>query len=347
MGSGLLDLEAHLEGATKVLIAHTPQWFSPIAQDYPFDPKAECPRWYAFLDRCLEGDEGRIQLLQEWFGYCLTPDTSQQKALFLVGEGANGKSVAVEVLKHVAGPSNCSHVPLEIFGQRFQLTMTLGKLVNICGDIGELDKTAEGFIKQFTGGDAMYFDRKCIPGVHAKPTARLIVAMNNRPRFHDRTDGIWRRLIEMPWRVRIPDEEQDKTLLNGHHPDWPFRPELPGIFNWSIEGLQRLREKGEFTIPSICREAADEYRMESNPAKMFLIERCEENRESTTSVRELYLAYNAWCHCYNYRPLAESAFGKEIRRCYPHVVKKRLTVRGVRLRDMYYVGIQLRRCYVA
>ena len=212
--NGLLDLEALLAGKPKPLEPSTPRWFSPVALDYEYDPKCECPKWLAFLDRCLENDQERIALLQEWFGYCHTHDTTQQKAMFWEGDGANGKTVAALTLAKVVGPENTSSVPLEIFGARFQLTMTLGKLVNICGDTGELDKAAEGFIKQFTGGDKMYFDRKCISGIETKPTARLLVVTNNLPRFSDRSDGIWRRILLIPWRVTIPENEQDKRLTN-------------------------------------------------------------------------------------------------------------------------------------
>jgi putative DNA primase/helicase len=65
------------------------------------------------------------------FGYCLTPDTSQQRFVVAVGEGQNGKSVALDVLTALLGPENVSHVRAELFAQRFQLTMTLGKLANV------------------------------------------------------------------------------------------------------------------------------------------------------------------------------------------------------------------------
>jgi len=337
MANGLLDVDRRLKGRGKPLRDHSPRWFSSAAVGYPFDPKARCPRWLAFLGRCQEGDAERIALLQEYYGYCLTTDTGQQKALFFEGEGANGKTVAAEVLRHLVGPGNCSHVPLEIFGQRFQLTMTLAKLVNISGDTGELDKVAEGFIKQFTGGDAMYFDRKFLPGIEAKATARLLVIFNNRPRFSDRSGGLWRRMILMPWRVIIPPDEQDKRLVMGDAPDWPFRAELPGIFNWAIQGLRRLRKQGSFTIPKICEDALAGYRLESNPARTFLVERCLADPNGSTLVSDMYSQYSYWSISYGYRPLAEVQFGKEIRRCFPVVRKGRRTIAGKR--TMVYEGL--------
>src|SRR5262249_25697470 len=93
MSNGLLDVDALFAGKPDVLLPHTPRWFSMNCLPYPFKADAGCPHWRAFLAHNLEGDDERIALLQEWFGYCLMTDTSLQKFLMLVGEGANGKSV--------------------------------------------------------------------------------------------------------------------------------------------------------------------------------------------------------------------------------------------------------------
>ena len=98
--------------------------------------------------------------MQEWVGYTLTPDTSQQKFLVAEGEGANGKTVFLETHTQLLGPENVSHVPLEMFGMRFQLTSTLGKLANICSEVGEIDRVAEGTLKQFTSRGSHAFRSK-------------------------------------------------------------------------------------------------------------------------------------------------------------------------------------------
>jgi putative DNA primase/helicase len=127
-----------------------------------------------------------------------------------IGEGANGKSVLLDVLTALLGEENVSQVPLEMFGQRFQLTPTIDKLANICAEVGEISAVAEGVLKQFTAGDRMYFDRKGIPGIERYPTARLILATNNRPRFRDRSMGIWRRILLVPFRFTVPPTKQDR-----------------------------------------------------------------------------------------------------------------------------------------
>jgi P4 family phage/plasmid primase-like protien len=327
----LLDLDALFAGKSAVLLTHTPRWFSPLCLPYPFDVEADCPRWRAFLERNLEADGERIALLQEWAGYCTTADTSRQRFLVLEGEGSNGKSVVCAALEAMLGSGNCAHVPLEVFGERFQLTPTIGKLANIASEVGELDKAAEGFLKSFTSGDPMQFDRKHKPPIQAVPTARLVLATNNRPRFSDRSGGLWRRMILMPFRVVIAENDPGRVFGMDKPAWWEASGELPGILNWALTGLDRLRRQDRFTRSEVCEQALAEYRTENNPARMFLLETCRESPEGQTPCGQLYRAYRNWCQDNGYSPLADRSFGKEVRRVFPKAERREVGSRGSRL----------------
>ena len=202
VANGLLDLD------TGTLRPHTPDWFSAVCLPYPYEPGAVAPRWSAFLERNLEGDADRIALLQEFFGYCLARTTDGQACLILHGPGGNGKSVVLAVLRAMLGAGNVATVPLEHFAQRFAMAQTLGKLANVCPEVGELDRTAEGTLKGYIAGDAMFFEKKGKDGFTALPSARLVIATNNVPRFADKSEGMWRRLLILPMTVQIPPGER-------------------------------------------------------------------------------------------------------------------------------------------
>lgn len=331
MANGLVDVDTLRRGDRVVPREHCPRWFSEVHLPYSYDPSVDCPRWRSFLSKMLEGDRERLAILQEWFGYCLTSDTSLQKFLLLEGEGANGKSVLCDILASLLGLDNVSHVPLELFGQRFQLATTLGKLANIASEVGELDKAAEGVLKAFTSGDRMFFDRKGIPGVNVHPSARLVLATNNRPRFSDRSSGLWRRMLLVPMRVSIPEEEQDPRLRD------KLMPELPGVFNWAMEGLRRLRTQGRFSASAVTGEALDEYRTESNPARQFLRDAAEDDAAAQIACAKLYSTYRSWCTTNGYHPLGERSFGKEVIRAFPRV--KRVRLGGRDNREYHYQGL--------
>jgi len=334
MANGILDVDGLLAGDQEPLLPHTPRWFSPVCLPYDFDPHADCPKWKAVLRENLEEDQERIDLLQEWAGYLLLYTTDEQRFLFLEGEGANGKSVYCAGIEAMLGEANTSHVPLETFGNRFSLYSTLGKLANIAAEVGEIDRVAEGFLKSFTAGDRMQFDRKGLAPVEAPPTARLILSANNRPRFADRSSGTWRRMIVMPFRREVPRESRVKGM---DKPEWwASSGELPGIFTWAIAGLWRLRRQG-FTEPKLVAESNEDYRTEVNPARSFLLETCEANSLASIATKELYGHYKQWCGDNGYRPLSERQFGKEVRRVFPELERRRLGDRESR--TWTYAGI--------
>lgn len=315
--NGIIDVDALLADQDDYLRPNSPEWFSTVSLPYTFDPDATCPKFEAFLEFNQEQDPERIKILQEFAGYCLLPDTGEQKFLILEGEGANGKSVYIAALTAMLGQDNVSNVQLENFGDRFSRTETLGKLLNAAADCGEVDKPAEGYLKSFTSGDRMFFDRKGIAGVNCRPTARLLIACNVRPRFGDRSDGVWRRMKLVPWRIKVPENRRVRGMTDPEW--WEESGELPGIFRWALVGLHRLRAQRGFTYSELEAEAIAEYREETNPAKIFLQENLEANRGGKVKSADVYRLYRKWALENGYHPLSERVFGKEVRREFPGV----------------------------
>jgi len=317
--NGILDVGKLLTDGESALLPHSPRWFSPVAMEFCFEPEADCPHWKAFVERNLEADPERAEMLQEWFGYCLTIDTSFQRFLFLEGEGSNGKSVICAALTALLGQDNVSHVSLEMFAKDFVLTQTLGKLANIAAEVGEIDKMAEGYLKSFTAGDRMTFNRKNQSLIEAAPTARLVLSANNRPRFSDRSEGIWRRMLILPLTVTIQPHER---VYGMDKPEWWFRQgELPGMLNWALAGLYRLREQRSFTIPAISSAALTDYKEEANPARRFLVENYEEDPNGSVVTQDIYRHYRGWCEDHGNKPLASNQFAKEINRVFKNAVR--------------------------
>ena len=335
MTNGILNVSALLRGDNDCLIAHTPRFFSANVLPYDFDPKADCPKWRAFLERNLEGDADRIAIVQQYAGYCLSSTLSAQKFLFNEGEGANGKSVYCAALTGMLGSCNVSAVPLEQFGERFALFQTLGKLANIASEVGEIDKVAEGTLKAFTSGDAIQFERKHRDPITSRPSAKLVFASNNRPRFSDKSGGLWRRMILMPWRVTIPESERVRGMDTPQW--WQDQGELPGILLWAIAGLWQFDKQGGFTKSAVCEAALAEYRAESNPTRLFLEERFQFNPESWVICDDAYQSYVDWVKSNGFLPLSAISFGHEVRRAFPTVDRRKKQIGPDR--PMCYFGL--------
>lgn len=333
--NGILNVSALRRGESDVLIPHTPRYFAANVLPFNFDSIAKCPKWLAFLDRNLEGDTQRIAVLKEYSGYCLTPTLSAHKFLFNEGEGANGKSVFCAALTGMLGTANVSSVPLEQFGERFALYPTIGKLANIASEVGDIDRVAEGTLKAYTTGDALQFDRKHRDPITARPTAKLIFASNNRPRFNDKSSGLWRRMILMPWRVTIPEGERIRGMDTPQW--WQEQGELPGILLWAISGLWDLDKQNGFTKSAVCEAALTEYRAESNPARLFLEEQFRFDPDSWVVCEDAYSPYVVWAKANGFLPLSASSFGHEVRRAFPKVERKQKMIDG--RRPPVYLGL--------
>jgi P4 family phage/plasmid primase-like protien len=308
--NGLLDLDAYQ------LRPHTPDWFSLVCLPYAYDPAAACPRWVNVLAQNLEGDAERLGLIQQFFGYTLVNSTDAHRALFLVGEGANGKSVVLAGLHAMLGDDNVSSVPLEDFGHRFAMAQTLGKLANICPEVGELDRTAEGTLKAFVSGDKMSFERKGKDGFSVRPTARLVFSTNNVPRFMDKTDGVWRRLLLVPFNRKVPVGER---VAGMDKPDYWLRAgEVPGILNWALEGLRQLRAQDmKFTEPAACRAALQEQRADADSCRAFLEERYTADPQGKpVPSASLYAEYRDWCEKNGFKAVNVANFGHQVRRVF-------------------------------
>jgi len=317
MRNGILDIEKWLQGESDVLIPHTPEFFSTVCLPYDYNPGVECPNWQAFLKRNLPEQE-QAEIVQEWFGYCLLPDTSFQKFMMFCGEGSNGKSVVCAALTATLGQDNVSHKDLENFAKDFGLESMVGKLANIAADMGDIDKVAEGTLKKLTSGDRVTIQRKHISDIEIVPTARLTFATNSLPRINDRSNGLWRRMLYLPLNVTISEEER---IPNMDKPWWwEQNSMLSGLLNWSLQGLKRLRTNGRFTDSPLSQEAIGSYKTDSNPARAFLLENYTEVAVEDGGVisKEVYNKYKEWCSENTHHPLSSNMFGKEIKRLFPN-----------------------------
>jgi P4 family phage/plasmid primase-like protien len=330
MSNGLLDIEGVLDGEDNPLHEPTPEWFCCTHWNYPYEPEAVSLLWERFLEEVLP-EEGERNLLQEFIGYSLIYNTQLQQYLILVGNGANGKSVVTQVATRILGEDNVSHVGLEKFGERFAMASTIGKLANIVSEIPDIKTVSEDILKQIVCGEMVRVEEKFIPPYDAPSTARLIFATNKVPYFRDRSNGIWRRSLILPFQVTIPEEKQDRDLVE------KLCAELSDILNWAIDGLRRLRKQNGFTVPTSSKEALAEHRLASNPARSFLVETYEASSGGEIPCDAVYEAYADWCKPQNILPLRRDEFGKEIIRAFPGTERKQLRRRGGRV--YCYIGL--------
>ena len=130
--------------------------------------------------------------------------------LCIEGAGGNGKSAFMAGTEAILGSDNCSAVSLDDFADQYKLMDTLGKLVNIATDVGDGEVPNLGLLKGYTSGDPITFEKKYCDPFKARPTARMMVSYNSRPKFRDKTDALWRRLLLIEFATRIPEGKKNQ-----------------------------------------------------------------------------------------------------------------------------------------
>ncbi len=306
----IIDIAAFIEDAPadQVFLDHSPNWFSTSCLAYEFDPSAACPLWLEYIYQVTAGDEDKISLLQEFVGYILSPDNTRSKFLVLEGDGGHGKSVFCNGIEAIIGSANKSSVGLDVIGKRFQSLPTLGKMLNICQEANDIDAPAESFLKNFTGGNPVMFEGKGSNAFEALPTAKIVITWNTSPRFKDRSEGLWRRMLVVKFDVK-PTRPNPKML----EPDfWLKHGQLPGMLNWALLGLKRLEERGDFSVSEESRQAIEAIRTANNSARMFIREHYQHRQGARLLCKEVYEAYSKWCSESGMCPVNSVHFGREI-----------------------------------
>lgn len=316
-------------------IPHTPEWFSMTVLPFEFDPDAVCIRWEGFLDEVLDDDES-IDLLQRWFGYLLTQDTSQQKLLLFVGPTRAGKGTVGRVIKEVFGDDNVTSPPLYSLGAEFGLQPLIGKSIALLPD-AHLSRRADAMrileiLKGIVGEDAVNVNRKHLPHLtNIRLRLRFVIVVNDLPDFSDPSGAFAARLCILPFPNSFVGME-DKML------EQELRREAPGILNWAIEGYKRLRKKGEFNVPRSAIELHDSYRRSTSPIRAFIEDCCVLGAGYVTLVDDIYTCYLAWARANGHEPLGKTKFGQRLRHDGVRLERQRLRRNG-QARRPHYCGI--------
>lgn len=309
MGNGVLNLQQFIDNVPVIMEQHTPDIFFTCSLPYGFIANADCPIWNAFLEK-VQPDSYVRDFLQEYAGYMLVPDIEYQKFLLFIGEGQNGKSVFLDVITAMlGGPDNVSSVSLSNFQDKFSLSGLVGRLANICGEVGDIEQISEEKLKAIVGGDQVEVEEKYKKPYYTKVTGKHIFSTNHLPRFRDRTLGLWRKMSVIEFGVYIKDSEKDERLKNKI-----IDNELPGVFLWAVQGLVRLIQRGKFNEPQMCVDKKEEVATEINSAKSFIKENLEYDQNSSVNCIDIYKNYNDWCKQNNYKPVNEVHFARQVYR---------------------------------
>ncbi|PIK15090.1 DNA primase family protein [Halobacteriovorax sp. JY17] len=337
--NGLLNINHFLKTKEVKIHKHTPSYFCTTCFEYPYIKDAIAPTWQKILDESLP-DKDVQRSLQQLIGNALRYSNKHESMVFFLGKGRNGKSLILFIIRLLLGEDNISTLPLEDFGRRFSLYRTIGKLANIIGEVSDSSKLPETSIKSYISGEPFQADIKFQDPVIVYPTARIFAALNTFPGIRDTSDGFYRRIRLFPFKHQVPEEEVRPELMTDEF--WNKSGELPGIFNWALEGLYDLETNGLLKAKG-CEDVLREIRTLQNPVIAFLEEFIVQDEGSSSLAKHIHDKYSTFCVDHGYIVKDTSALGKAIRNVFPLAKQGGFASLGGGKRSRKWINIRLKK----
>lgn len=267
--------------------------------NYAFDQNAKCPQFKRFLREIFEGDVERIQVIQEILGYIFWDGMQAQKLFIFLGNGANGKSVLAQIMTMLYGEQNVSSTPLQKLESSFGLQDLTDKWLNLAAENEQSDDINTEVLKSLSSGDRMLVNKKYQAPTTELLRTKLVLIMNNMFKTRDKTNGFYRRLIIIPFEKTfveytggVKDKDvayRDPKLLG------KIAPEISGILNFALEGLQRLIENNwVFTSSQKCNLALTQYKTVTSPEEVFFERNLEYQIGHSIGKAEVTKKYRQW-----------------------------------------------------
>ncbi|HSS97890.1 MAG TPA: phage/plasmid primase, P4 family, partial [Terriglobales bacterium] len=245
-----------------------------------------------------------------------------------------GKSTLLKVLINLSGSG---HLAIDLDAMKdnqYQMAEVAGKRLITFTEPDARSPLADGQYKRLVSSDTISARQ-----IHGKPfnfipQCKLWGAMNDTPRVMDRSDAVYGRIIILPMLNSIPKEKWDLAI------DEKLRLELPGIFNWALQGWARLQAAGQFSRARQSDMARDEYKSENDAEATYVEERIEWGERYSIKADELYKDYKDWCETNGFKPKNRNNVSKDWKRLKltPHKAKDANYYIGVRLK-----GVDLKR----
>ena len=292
-----------------------------------------CPRWESFLDQVFVSDMETIESVQRLLGYTLTGLITEEVLVICFGYGSNGKSVFNNVIQRIMGgysrtapPSLLAARRADDNGPRNDVAALAGARYVSVNEMQAGDRLDEQVVKQLAGREpiaARFLHKEFFEYL---PTFTAWLRTNHKPIITGEDDGIWRRLVLIPFQRKFEAHEQDPQL------EAKLMEERDAILMWMLEGTRMYLKDGLKLSPRIKSEAA-RYRTESDRIGEFLDDVMEADSGAKLNQQTAFNEWNEWSKANGFRLSSKKSFTQRLaERGYPE---------GKSGSNRFYVGLRL------
>ena len=350
--NGVIDLEPLVVSPREnfdigtLLKPHDPAYGCRAQLPVEFDADAICNKWIKTLwemfpegRECAEtgkncaGDD-KLELLQQYGGYLLLPTCKYERAAFLVGAGANGKSTVLNTFIQVIGKENTVEMSLDDLARSFNIPYLQDKLLVTCTEMTTREPSAVSVLKKCISGDMVSGEWKYKQRIDFYPTAKFCFALNEVPSIVDKSYGFVRKILILNFNQRFEADRRDVDLVA------KLQEERSGIFLWMLEGACELIRRKGFAETDTLEEDKQRFLQEMNPFLMWVAENCEMGPDKKSPAETLFENYRAWAEKAALQGLGKIKFYHSVLNYLPAVKKVKADFAGERRWAFSGIGLK-------
>lgn len=258
-----------------------------------YDPNAKAPGFLQFLEDIFSGDVDALdkaQVILELIGYTMVSHALYEKFGLFIGNGANGKSVLLTVIRALIGPDNCSGVQPSQFSNQFQRAHLHHKLANIVSELKEGATLDDDALKAIVSGEVSTVAQKGKNPFDMEPYCTCLFGTNHMPHTNDFSDALFRRAIIVTFNRQFTGVNADPSLKK----KLVTPEELSGILNLALHAYGAVLARGTFTEPNSSIQAKQEWRFETDQAAQFVADRVVWEPGISELSSDVFNAYTLW-----------------------------------------------------
>ena len=277
--------------------------------DVSYDQRAYPKKFMRFLMGVLDDKKDRQTILEMFATALLRNTLNMEKAVMLIGEGANGKSTLLSAISDVFGSDNVSGVSIhDLLWNRFSKADLDAKMLNIYGDISSKDLNYVGVLKSIITGEGITVEKKNKGSFIMRPYAKLFFAANRLPEVNEDTDAIYRRFLIIEFKRQFKGSDDNRTLLL----ELTTEGEKSGILNLLLGHARIVVRNKRLTYEPTTEQVRSEWRDKSDLIMQFFSERIKEAEGKHLKKKDAYAAYAKFCEERHFIPKSHIVFS---RRC--------------------------------
>ena len=292
--------------------------------------------WERQLSMVFGEDKELIGYVQQVCGLAAIGQVYVEALLIAYGEGSNGKSTFWNTIRRVLGSysGSISADTLTVGCRRNvkpELAEAKGKRLLIAAELEEGTRLNTSIVKQLCSTDEVAGEKKYKDPFSFIPSHTLVLYTNHLPRVGAQDEGIWRRLIVIPFTRTIRGKADIKNYA-----DYLVDQAGPAILSWIIEGARMVIGNGyHIDLPEVVKDAIDKYRHENDWFGHFLDDCCEVDPSYSCKSGDLYSEYCLYAdRARDFTRNAADFYGTLEQRGFIRKRKKGIMyVIGLRLRD--------------